>query len=105
MNNKKIRKFLLNIGISANLKAYFYILDSVDILSKQKIHTNVTTLYEIIGKKHNKNKCAVERAIRHSITQSYGKRNILKKIYGCVPDNSVFLYDLVFNFDILEEEK
>lgn len=104
MDNKKIRKFLIKIGISANLQGHFYILDCVEILNKQRIHTNLMTLYEMIGKKYDKNNTAIERTIRHSITQAYHKTNILKNIYGFVPDNSVLIYDLVFNFDILEGE-
>ena len=102
MENKELRKFLLKIGISSNIQGYHYIISAVNFISKQKIHTNTTTIYEIIGKEYEKKSSAVERGIRHAIQQSYKKHQILNGIYQGIPDNSVFLYDLVFNFDILQ---
>lgn len=104
MDNKQIRKFLFKIGISSNLQGYFYILDCVDIIKKEKTYTNVTTLYEIESKKYKKNQSSIKRSISHAITQSFSKTNKLKEIYGYLPDNSTFLHDLVFNFDILNED-
>lgn len=101
--DKELRKFLLRIGISSNIQGYHYILDAINFISKQKIHTNITTVYEFICKKHETTPSAVERSIRHAIQQSYKKIPTLNLIYHVIPDNSVFLYDLVFNFDILLE--
>ncbi len=103
MENKNIRKLLIKIGISSNIKGFHYILEAIDIIKAQKMHTNMTTIYEIICKKYNNTSSGVERAVRHSISKAYKKTDILKKIYINVPDNSVFLYDLVFNFDIFAD--
>lgn len=101
----RIRKILIKIGISSHLQGYHYILEAIKILKKQKIHTNMTTIYEMIYKKADAtSKCAVERAIRHSIEQAYKKGKVINKIYGEIPDNIAFLYDLVFNIDVIEEE-
>ena len=99
----KLRKILLKIGISPNKQGYFYIIDTINILNKQGIHTRMMTLYKMVGKKYDKKPSQVERGIRYSIQQSYKNNKILKEIYGKCPDNSVLLYDLVFNFDLLEE--
>ena len=103
MEDKEIRKILLKCNITSNLQGYFYIIDAVNIIEKQKIHTNITTIYEMLGKKYEKRPSQVERAIRTAIQKSYKKVNILDKIYKKIPGNSVFIYDLVFNFDIIKE--
>ena len=56
----------------------------------------------MIGKEKDVSNSAVERSIRHAIQKSYNIKPILNEIYQCIPDNSAFLYDLVFNFDILQ---
>ena len=106
MKNKNIelRKVLIKIGISSNVKGFYYILDSVEIIKKQKIHTNVTTIYEMLSKKYGASPSSIERSIRHAIQQAYKSGEILKKIYNTSPDNSVLIYDLYFNFDIIEGE-
>ena len=104
-DNYELRKTLLKIGIYSNYEGYRYILKAVKILQKQEIHTNVTTLYEMICKNTNaKSNGSVERAIRYCISQSYKKNPILKNIYKTKPTNAAFLYDLAFNMDIYLEE-
>ena len=105
MKDKELRELLIKIGISSNVKGFHYILDAVKILKKQQIHTKMITLYKLIGKKENNRPCAVERAIRYSISRAYEDGKILKQIYYKSPDNSVFLYDLIFNFDIFQDKK
>ena len=102
--NIERRKVLMKIGISADIKGYHYLLAAIDILQKQKIHTNISTVYEIIRKKYDEpNWQRVERAIRYSIENSYKKNDTLKKIYNEKPDNAAFLYDFTFKFDIFQE--
>ena len=101
MENINLRMLLLKIGISSNIKGFHYIIDAVNFIKNQQIHTNMTTVYEKLAKKHNTNYCSIERAIRHSIQKAYKNNDILKNIYGTIPDNSAFVFDLVFNFDIL----
>ena len=102
MQNIELRKLLLKIGISSNIQGYHYIIRAVEIIEKQKIHTNITTIYEIISKEFGTTSSRVERAIRHAIKKSYKSKCILNEIYGCIPDNSTLIYDLVFNFDIVQ---
>lgn len=104
MEEKEIRKFLLKAGISSNVQGYFYILDAFEIIKNQKIHTNFTTIYKMLSDKYLKTYYSIERAMRYSIRQAYKTGGVLNKIYSKIPDNSVLLFDLVFNFDILKEE-
>ena len=102
----QLRLLLFKLGIYSNLQGYHYILKAVEILKKQKIHTKITTIYEMIYKKieNSTSPSAVERAIRHAITSSYKKNESFKKLYPKVPSNSEFLYDLIFNIDIFKKE-
>lgn len=101
--NKEVRKVLLKLGITSNLQGYHYIIEAFKIIQKQKIHTNITTIYAMVGKKLDNTPTGVERGIRHALQKSW-KTETLKKIYTKMPDNSVFLYDLYFNFDIMKDE-
>lgn len=103
MEDINLRMLLIKIGISSNIKGFYYILDAVNFVKKQRIHTNMTTVYEILSKEHDTTASAVERGIRHAITKSHKNSNIIKNIYGIIPDNSAFIYDLALNFDIFEE--
>lgn len=102
----QLRLLLFKLGIYSNLQGYHYILKAVEILKKQKIHTKITTIYEMIYKKteNSISPSAVERAIRHAITSSYKKNENFKKLYPKAPSNSEFLYDLIFNIDIFKKE-
>lgn len=102
----QLRLLLFKLGIYSNLQGYHYILKAVEILKKQKIHTKITTIYEMIYKRteNSTSPSAVERAIRHAITSSYKKNESFKKLYPKVPSNSEFLYDLIFNIDIFKKE-
>ena len=103
MKNIELRELVLDLGIFSNIQGYHFILESYNIISKQKIHTSMTTVYRTIGKKFGKNCSSVERAIRHSIQKCWKYGN-LNKIYNQLPDNSVFLYDLYFNLDIIKNK-
>lgn len=100
MENINLRKLLMRIGISSNMNGFHYILEAVDIIEKQKIHTNMAHIYKMISKKYNNTCSGAERAIRYALGKAYRENNILRKIYLTIPNNSVFLYDLVFNFDV-----
>lgn len=102
----QLKLLLFKLGIYSNLQGYHYILKAVEILKKQKIHTKITTIYEMIYKKteNSTSPSAVERAIRHAITSSYKKNESFKKLYPKAPSNSEFLYDLIFNIDIFKKE-
>lgn len=105
-NNFQLKLLLFKLGIYSNLQGYHYILKAVDILKRQKTHTKITAIYNIIYKKieNSTSPSAVERAIRHAITSSYKKNENFKKLYPKAPSNSEFLYDLIFNIDIFKKE-
>lgn len=103
MKDKKIRRLLLDLGIYSNIQGYHYIIEAYNIISTNKIHTSMTTIYNTISKKVGKNPSAIERGIRFSIQRCW-KKGFLNKIYKEIPDNSVFLYDIYFNYDIIENK-
>ena len=100
MKNIDLRKLLIKLGISSNLKGFHYIIESVNIIRNQKKHIRMTDVYKKVSKSYENTPNAVERAIRHAIDKSYKENNFIKKIYSFKPDNSAFLYDLALNFDI-----
>ena len=99
----RIRRVLLKLGISSNLKGYKYILTILPILQENKI-TMGKAYKEIYKKEQAKSVSDVERGIRYSIEKSYKTRKLLKNIYGRQPKVKEFLYDLIYNIDIFEEE-
>lgn len=101
----EIRKILLKMGISANLKGYHYILEAVEIIREQTEKKNILEIYQQVCEKcQSKSAQAVERAIRHSIEVAWNKQTMISKIYNKKPVNSALLYDLVYNFDIFESQ-
>lgn len=102
MNNFELRKILINMGISANLQGFNYIITAVEFIKIQKIHTNMDTVYSEIAKKFDTTPSAVERSIRHAKSKAYKSNKYLNKIYCRLPDNSAIIYNLVFNFDIIK---
>ena len=98
------KKILLKMNISSNLWGYHYILASVEMLRKQKIHTNIITIYDEVAKKYDKPKSSVERAIRFSIETAWERKTILTRIYSYKPSNASFLYDIAFNENIFIKE-
>ena len=102
MKNIKLRKILIKISISSNIQGFHYILAAIDILKNENKYMKMTTLYEKISNKYRNTPSAIERSIRYAINRAYHKNNILKNIYTSIPDNSNFLFDLVWNFDVFE---
>lgn len=103
-NDYMIRKILIGLGISSNLLGFNYILESVKIVKKQQIHTNIVTIYEMLSKLVDNNKANIERSIRHAIIYAHKKNKLMQKIYINKPMNSSFIYDLAFNIDIFQKE-
>lgn len=102
MEDINLRTVLIKIGISSNIKGFYYILAAVEIIKKQKIHTNMSSIYTIIARDNNSTLGAVERGIRHSIQQAHKNSSLLKGLYENIPDNSALIYDLAFNFDVFK---
>ena len=103
MENIELRKLLMKIGIYSNIKGFHYILEAVNIIKNQGTHISMMNVYKMIHEKYNNTPSAIERAMRHAIGKAYNENDVLKNIYSNVPDNSAFLYDLVFNFDIFKK--
>ena len=105
MNNScELRKLLMQIGISANLKGFNYIIEAIDLLRKQQIHTSLSTIYNYLAEKNYTFVCRVERDIRTAIGNSYRNSETMKRLYPKKPNNSQFLFDLAFNIDIFINE-
>ena len=98
----KLNRILMILGFSADKIGFHYIIQAVEFLNKQKIHVNLSTVYEKVYKKNKKiaTEYAVERNIRYAIESAYKRNPIFKKIYAKKPLNGEFLYDLVFNKDV-----
>lgn len=95
------RRLLLKIGISSNTLGYYYILEATKILKKQRIHTNIISVYEMICKRlDGKSLSAVERCMRYALQTAYKKDNELSEVYSECPTPAAFLYDLAFNLDV-----
>ena len=103
-NNYIFRRILIKLGKSSNIKDFYYILKSIEIVKKQQIHTNITTVYEMLSKNDENTKYGIERSIRNSIAHSYKTNIVMKRIYADKPKNANFIYDLAFNTDIFEKE-
>lgn len=64
---KKAINALLEMGMSANLKGFQYIVDAMEMFEDEEIRNGKTmVLYYGIGKKNNTTALRVERAIRHA---------------------------------------
>ena len=102
MENIDLRKLLIKIGISSNIKGFHYILEAVNIVKSQEEHIKIMKVYKMIHNKYENdtNISTIERAIRHAIRIAYQQNDLLKSIYSTIPNSSAFIYDLVFNFDI-----
>lgn len=99
----RIRKVLLKLGISSNLRGYKYILIILPMLEKKDI--TMGKIYQNVYKTEEaKSPSDVERGVRYAIEKSFKTRKLLEKIYGKQPTVTEFLYDLIYNIDVFEEE-
>lgn len=99
-NNYEIRKFLLGCGISANMTGFHTILEAIELI-KEKPDLKFVEIYQKIYEKGGYNsKSYIDRSIRVLIDSS----NKIKAIYGTRPTTKQFLYDLIYNLDILKEK-
>lgn len=88
---KYITDRMLNLGISANLKGYYYIRDAVmmSVLEMERLDKITTRIYPDVAKKYGTTSSSVERAIRHAIEISFLKGNleIFEEIFGYTIDS------------------
>ncbi len=67
---RKIEDRLLELGIKPNLKGFYYICDSVEMITDDTVPKHkMMYLYEAVAKKNNTTSTSVERAIRHAISK------------------------------------
>ena len=104
MNNYRTRKLLLNLGINSSMRGFKYILMILPMLETKNKITMGEIYHNVYKRKEAKSPFDVERGIRYAIEKSYKTKKILNKIYGRTPKVTEFLYDLVYNIDIFEEE-
>lgn len=110
--DKRIMNIFVFIGISANLQGYRYLRDAVKlVIIKNNFIGNMTKLvYPLIAFIYSTTPSKVERAMRHALDLSFGKKKImyLNDIFGMQiisqgerPTNSEFIA-LLANILILE---
>ena len=85
IERKIIKEFVLNMGITPELKGYEYIIDAVEKLIAAP-NTKLIKLYTDIAKSHNATASSVERAIKHAINTVFKEYDGIKsaeKIFHC----------------------
>lgn len=85
IERKIIKEFVLNMGITPELKGYEYIIESVEKLITAP-NTKLIKLYTDIAKSHNVTASSVERAIKHAINTVFKEYDGIKsaeKIFHC----------------------
>lgn len=66
---EKIEKLLLKIGITPNLKGFYYICEIVEMLLENP-GTKTTYFYEVIGGKYGVGNTQVEKGIKTAISHA-----------------------------------
>lgn len=85
MNSKKIREFVLSLGITPDLLGYEYIISAVELLFNQN-EKAMMKIYEQVAEIHNTTRSKVQRAIKHAITtilNCCGGYESLSKTFHC----------------------
>lgn len=82
----KIMNIMKELGITANLKGYNYLVEAVICVYQDSSYMEFVTkrLYPDIAKKFNTTSSKVERAIRHVITRSFnnGDVDVINKYFS-----------------------
>lgn len=80
---KKASDALIELGVPANLKGFFYIIDAMEIYAQEEdyILSGTTVLYKKIADMYSTTWTRVERAIRHAFKKAvtYGNLDSLNK--------------------------
>ena len=73
MQKEVITKIIKRLGISTNLKGYYYIREAIELIIKDLNYVGALTkrLYPDVAKKFDTTASRVERAIRHSIESGW----------------------------------
>lgn len=106
-------ELLRDLGISAQLKGYHYLLEAVSATVQNGGELQMVTkcLYPAIAKRYSTTAARVERSIRHAVETGWsrGDPELLRACFGCsiVPDtrptNSQFIAGLAWH--LLEKEE
>ena len=85
MKRFEIASVVKDLGISAHLSGYRYVICAVQILLENDKHwDSFMKLYRSVGKEFNKSATSVERAMRTAISLCWDKANpeTVKKMFG-----------------------
>lgn len=99
---RAISRLLLRLGISPKLLGYKYLVESIKLVyaNNKYLRCITTQLYPTVAEKYNTTAINVDRAIRHSISITFQKKDeeLLNEIFSYVtsfkswkPSNSEFI--------------
>lgn len=84
MKRFEIASVVKDLGISAHLKGYHYIISAVQLLLESDKHWgNFMDLYHSVGEAFNKSAVSTERAMRNAISLCWNRANpeTVKKMF------------------------
>ena len=95
----KIQKILLKLGITPDLKGFYYICRMIEIVKADELNEkSVIGIYEEIAEEYKTTASCVERVIRHAISKADKESDAWKKYVGLKDvKNSKVVYTLAFN--------
>ncbi len=100
-NSQKIAAIFRELGITANIKGYKYLMEAIIYcIGKGNVAYSITKdVYPAVAKKFDTTPSRVERSIRHAIEVCYdksGDSELFKKYFGNIgrPKNSEFICGL-----------
>lgn len=84
---ERISRLLINLGITARLKGYGYLITGIQMAIKEpeRVTSITKELYPIIAQKHKTSPDKVERGIRHAVQNSrlLGRVHEFNRLLGC----------------------
>lgn len=110
MNRNKVEDVLFAMGIPANVKGFKYIIDAVEIISRDGCTVSITgVLYPEVADMNHTTPSRVERAIRHAFeiaNSNRGDYEVFEKYIGHInTNNGAALTSLYKRIKREEEEK
>lgn len=82
----KVEKFLLHVGVPADVKGYRYICDAVRLIEEDHTYQYalMKRLYPGVGERNHVTATAVERAIRHAVEAAFDRMplELQEKLFG-----------------------
>ena len=109
---KNLRRLLMDVGISFNLRGRKYLLEGIMYcMENEKENTSMRAMYEYVATKHEKTYKSVDRAMRYAIEKSFDRYNpkleeifgwTVHEVRGC-PTNSEFITGVVSYLKTLKD--